>query len=127
MVAILVAAIAMFAVGALWFTVIFGRLWSRLMNFTPEASAKAMQGGMTTKMIAMFTLNLISASVLPMFLLLSYSQFLFVVFIIWIGFTLPAPVNTYLWEGKSLKLVAINAGGSLAAFVAGSIALYSLQ
>ena len=131
MTAIIVGAIAMFAVGAIWFTVLFGKLWSRLMNFTPEASQKAMEGGMAGKMVAMFVLNLVSAGVLyyllPQLLVLSYTEALVGVFTVWLGFTLPSLVNTYLWEGKSLQLVAINAGGSLASFIAGSVAVYLLK
>lgn len=131
MTSILVGAIVMFAVGAIWFTVLFGKLWTRLMNFSPEASAKATQGGMASKMIVMFILNIISVSVLyyllPLLLALSYRVFLETIFIIWLGFTLPSLINTYLWEGKSWKLVAINAGGSLATFIAGSVVVYLLK
>ncbi len=131
MLSILIGAIVMFAVGAIWFTYLFGKVWSSLMNFSPEASARAKEGGMAGKMVAMFVLNLISVSVLyyllPQFMAFSYGQFLTGVFVIWLGFTLPSLVNTYLWEGKSLKLVAINAGGSLVAFVAGSLVIYFMK
>ena len=130
-VSILVAAVVMFAVGAVWFTVLFGKTWSRLMNFTPEAMAKAKEAGMTSKMVMMFVLNVVSSSVLyylmPGLLAESVGLFVCTVLIVWLGFTLPSVVNTYLWEGKSLKLVAINAGGSLAAFLAGSVVLYWLM
>ena len=131
MLAILLGAVAMFAVGAVWFTVLFGKTWSRLMNFTPEQNQKAMEGGMASKMVVMFVLNLISASVLrylaPQLLALSYTEFLMPVFVIWLGFTLPSLINTYLWEGKSMQLVLINAGGSLAAFIAGSAAVFFIK
>ncbi len=131
MISILAGSVVMFVVGALWFTVLFGKIWSRLMNFTEEARALAKQGGMAGKMVIMFMLNLLSVSVLyyllPGLLAFSYGEFLHITLIIWLGFTLPSLINTYLWEGKSLKLVTINAGGSLASFVAGSIAIYFLR
>jgi flagellar biosynthesis protein FlhB len=131
MLSIIVSSIVMFAVGAVWFTFLFGKLWSRLMNFTPEASAKAMEGGMAGKMVAMFILNVLVASVLyylvPLLLPLSFVDFLSTVLVVWVGFTLPSLVNTYLWEGKSIQLVAINAGGPLASFVAGSAVIYFMQ
>lgn len=121
----------MFAVGAIWFTVLFGKLWSRLMDFTPEASEKAKKDGMAGKMVIMFVLNLISVSVLyyflPQLLVLTLGQFIFSVLIIWLGFTLPSLVNTYLWEGKSIQLVLINSGGSLAGFIAGSSVVYLMM
>lgn len=127
---IIIGAIAMFAVGAVWFTVLFGRLWSRLMNQRTEEMARTKAEGMTGKMVMMFVLNLISVIViyylLPQLLVFSYWEFLCSVFIIWCGFTLPSLINTYLWEGKSVTLVVINAGGSLIAFIAGSCAVYYL-
>lgn len=128
---IIVGSIVMFAVGAIWFTVLFGKLWSRLMDFTPEASEKAKKDGMAGKMVIMFVLNLISVSVLyyflPQLLVLTLGQFIFSVLIIWLGFTLPSLVNTYLWEGKSIQLVLINSGGSLAGFIAGSSVVYLMM
>lgn len=131
MVSIIVGAIVMFAVGAVWFTVLFGKIWSRLMNFTPEARAKAMAGGMAGKMVVMFILNIVSATVLhyllPLVLSLSMGEFLCTVVIIWLGFTLPSLVNAYLWEGKSVRLVLLNAGGSVVAFLAGAATIYYMM
>ena len=131
MLAIIVGAIIMFVLGAVWFTVIFGKTWSRLMNRTPQEMGNYNDGGMASKMVVMFVVNVISASVLryiaPQLLALSYAEFLMAVFIIWLGFTLPSLVNMYLWEGKSVKLVLINAGGSLVAFIGGSAAVFFIK
>ncbi len=130
MLAIIVSSIVMFVVGALWFTVLFGKVWSRLMNRTPEAMENYKAQGMGPKMVIMFVLNIVSSIVLShiisQFAVITAMQYVFFIIVIWLGFTLPSLVNTYLWEGKSMKLVLINAGGSLAAFIAGSIAIYLL-
>lgn len=131
MLAIFVGAIAMFAVGAVWFTVLFGITWSKLMHRTPEDIARVKEQGMAKQMVIMFLLNLVSVSVLyylvPQLRALTVGEFVVSVLLVWIGFTLPPLVNTYLWEGKSLKLVAINAGGSLAGFLAGATAIFFLS
>ena len=110
---ILVAAIALFVFGSLWYTVIFGKMWSNLMNFTPEAMEKAKAGGMAGKMVTMFVLNLltvVSISYLaPQLLALSFEEFFLSIFIIWLGFSFPLLMGGYLWEGKSWKLVLLNA------------------
>ncbi len=128
MLSIFVAAVAMFVVGAIWFTVLFGKVWSKLMGCSPEQMDKAKANGMASKMVMMFILNLISAAVLyylfPMLLALSFGEFLCIVAIIWCGFTLPSHINGYLWEGKSMELVLINVGGSLAGFIAGALVVY---
>jgi hypothetical protein len=131
MMSIIVGAVVMFAAGALWFMPLFGKTWSRLMNFSPEMMEKAKSQAMNSKMVMMFVINIVSAFVLgylaSQFALVSAYQFMVTVFVVWLGFTLPSLLNTYLWEGKSMKLVAINAGGSLFAFLLGSIAVYMLQ
>ena len=131
MLSIIVGSIVMFAIGAVWFTVLFGKIWSKLMNFTPEQNEMSKKAGMASKMVVMFVLNVIATWVLYYILsqviVFSYGEFFVVMLIVWLGFTLPSLVNTYLWEGKSLKLVAINAGGSLAAFIGSSMALYFLK
>jgi hypothetical protein len=128
---IIVGAIVMFVIGAVWFTVLFGKIWSRLMNRTPEQMAKQKADGMGGKMVVMFILNLISASVLhyllPITMALSIGEFLTIMVIIWLGFTLPSLANTYLWEGKSTKFVLINAGGSLAAFIGGAVTVFLMM
>lgn len=128
---ILVAAIVMFVIGAVWFTVLFGIRWSKLMNRTPEQIAKVKEQGMTRQMIIMFILNVVSVSVVcylvPQLLAVTVGQFVCSVFLIWLGFTLPSLVNTYLWEGKSFELVAINAGGSLVSFLAGGATLFLMK
>lgn len=128
---ILVAAIVMFVIGAVWFTVLFGIRWSKLMNRTPEQIDKVKEQGMTRQMIIMFILNVVSVSVVcylvPQLLAVTVGQFVCSVFLIWLGFTLPSLVNTYLWEGKSFELVAINAGGSLVSFLAGGATLFLMK
>ena len=131
MLSILVASVVMFIIGGFCFTALFGKTWSHLMNFSPEHMLRARESGMTSKMIMMFVLNVISVAVisylLPQLIATSTSQFVTAVFVVWIGFTLPSLVNTYLWEGKSWKLVAINAGGSLVAFVGGAVSVYLIR
>ena len=130
MISIIAGAVVMFIVGAIWFTVLFGKLWSRLMNRTEADIAKAKALGMTRQMVIMFVLNLVSAYTLHYLIYmmgLSLTDSLFIVLIIWIAFTLPSVMNAYLWESKSMKLVLINAGGSLAAFLAGSAAIYYIR
>ncbi len=121
----------MFAVGAVWFTVLFGRLWSDLMKRTPEEIEKVKQQGMSKQMFVMFLLNVVAASVffylVPQLLALTLLDYLVSLLIIWLGFSLPVFVNAYLWEGKPMKLVFINIGGSLAALIAGGATVFLLQ
>ena len=113
MTSIIVSAIALFIFGALWYTIIFGRTWSKLMGMSPEQMEKAKKGGMAGKMVVMFILNLLTvlsvSYLLPQVLALSFKEFYITIFIIWLGFSFPLLMGGYLWEGRSWKLVLLNA------------------
>ena len=70
-------------------------------------------GGMAGKMIIMFLLNFLTVVsvtyLLPQVLALSFKEFFLTIFIIWLGFSFPLLMGGYLWEGKSWKLVLLNA------------------
>ncbi len=136
MLAILVGAIALFAFGALWFTVLFGRTWSKLMGFTsdkmsPEEQAKAKAMGMGKPLIMNFVTTLITASAVyylfPQILAISLGEFIKVMLVIWLGFSFPIYANQAIWERKSWKLVWINsASGILSVLIISSI-IYFMQ
>ena len=113
MISIIVPTLALFAFGSLWYTVIFGKVWSKLMGFTPEQMEKAKAGGMAGKMIMMFVLNLLTvvsvSYLVPQLLAFRFKEFFLSIFIIWLGFSFPLLMGGYLWEGKSWKLVLLNA------------------
>ena len=131
MLSILVTAVALFAFGALWYTVLFGKLWAKLMQFTPEQMAKSKEKGMTTPLVVNFLLNVVTASVVyylfPQLLATSFYEFLCTVLIIAVGFTLPQYVNQALWEGKSWKLVLLNSVQAILYFVVASSVIYYMR
>jgi hypothetical protein len=129
--AILVASVALFIFGALWYTVLFGKFWAKLMEFTPEQLAKGKEEGMAKPLIVNFLLNLLTACVIyylyPQILAVSFSEFIKVILVIWLGFGFPVYVNQALWEKKSWKLVVLNSIHGIIYFtIAGSV-IYYLQ
>lgn len=131
---ILVAAVAMFIFGALWFTVLFGKTWAKLMGFTaekmtPQEQEEAKNMGMVKPMIANFLSNVLVAGVVyylfPQFLSFSFADFFRIMFIIWLGFSFPIFANAAIWERKSWKLVIINSvQGILALGIVSAIVYY---
>jgi hypothetical protein len=128
MLSILVGAIVLFAFGALWYTVLFGKMWSGLMNFPPMEGERP---SMTKPLIANFLVNLITASVVyylfPQLLAISFYDFAKVMVIIWLGFSLPIYVNQALWEGKSWKLIILNSANGIIASVLIAAVIYFMQ
>jgi uncharacterized protein YacL len=115
--AVVVAAIVAYGVGALWHSPAgFGKYWMRLMGFNndsmrkmPLTAAQAMSIG--------FVVTLLTSYVLALFIAMTYaftvSTALELAFWLWLGFLAPTLANGWLWEGKSLKLFGFNAAYSL--------------
>ncbi len=136
MLSILVGAVVAFAFGALWFTVLFGRTWAKLMGFTAdkmtaEEQAEAKKMGMTVPLILNFITNVIFVSVVsylfPQLLAISFYEFLKVLLIIWLGFSFPIYANSAIWERKSWKLVVINSAQGIIATILVSSVIYYMQ
>ena len=125
---IIVGAIALFVFGAFWYTFAFGKVWERLMEFSPESKARAKERGMTQGLIGNFVSNLIAISVVyyvfPQMLVLDFSDFIKNILIVWFGFSFPIYANSYLWEGKSWKLVALNSAYGVVYFILASSIVY---
>ncbi len=131
MLTILLSAAAIFVFGALWFTVLFGKEWARLMDFNPASNEKYKNMGMAKPMFANFLSNVLIAGVfyymIPQLLVFSYAGLFRIVFIVWLGFSLPIFANAAIWERKSWKLVAINSAQSLISLAIVSGIIYKMH
>jgi hypothetical protein len=118
---VLLAALASFALGAIWYGPLFGRYWMGLMGFTSESMkampltpARAMTIGAVAQVIfaaALFRLVELTGVV-------GLSATLSVGLWIWIGFYATATIGVYLWEGKPLRLALFNMAYQLASVLA---------
>lgn len=119
--AVLVAAVAQFIVGAIWYMPLFGRLWGKIHGFDEydEATQKVMQKQMLPLLALQFVLGFLTAYVLAHLITLvdstSYYKF---AFLIWLGFMMPVQVAAVIFGGTKPRWIvtksAIMAGGSLA-------------
>ncbi len=131
MVSILVGAVAVFAFGALWFTVLFGKKWAELMDFNPASAHKYKDMGMAKPLVANFLTNVIVAGVVyyifPQIFSLTFVDFLKTILIIWLGFSFPIYANAAIWERKSWMLVVINCAQSAIAISLVSAIIYFMN
>jgi hypothetical protein len=116
-VAVLLAAIASYAVGALWHSPVgFGKQWMHMMGLTAD-KMRSMPLTATQAMIIGFFVTLLVAFVFALFKGLvgaeTISLSLQLGFWVWLGFLAPTLANGWLWEGKSFKLLAFNAAYQL--------------
>jgi hypothetical protein len=135
MTAVLVAVVANFILGFLWYTPLFGKAWAKENGFDLSIKPKAgeMIKGMIFMVIGNFFLayvlahNIVAWSYVPgasemtvTFNVLSTAIFT------WLGFYVPVDLNAVAWERKSWKLFAINSGYHLAMLFVASIILIKM-
>ena len=117
--AILVAVIANFILGFIWYTPLFGKAWGKEMGYDPNMKPESseMIKGMLFMVIGNFLFawvlahNMAAWSFVPeMQESTAISNGVMAAFFTWLGFYLPGDLGATVWEKKSWKLFAINTG-----------------
>ena len=131
--AVLVAVVANFFFGFLWYTVLFGKAWAIEMGFDINEKPKSseMIKGMVFMVVGNFLMAWVFAhnnaawsfvpgmdQMTPMGIIMSSSIFT------WLGFYLPTDIGVVTWERKSWKLFFINTTYHLLMLVIASVILY---
>lgn len=119
-VAVLVATLLAFGVGALWYTVLFQKPWIKLMGFTPDqmrsmplTGTQAMGIGFVATLIMVYVL----AHFVSMLNVRDLSGALELGFWIWLGFVATVQIHSFLYEGRPIKLFLINTSHMLVAIL----------
>lgn len=114
--AAVVAALAGFVLGFLWYGPLFGAQWIALMGFSKKDMEVAKKKGMVKQMVLALIGSLVMAFVLKHSLVFA-SEYLGVTgvsaglqagFWNWLGFIAPVTLGSVLWEGRSWKLWFLN-------------------
>lgn len=118
--AVLVCGVASMVIGSLWFGPLFGKIWQNLMGWQSmdETKKAEMMKGIQKSYILALVGALLMAFVLAhsIFYAQEYlkvsnsSAAIYGALWNWLGFMVPVLLATVLWEGKSWKLLALNAG-----------------
>lgn len=125
--AVLVAAVAMFVLGGLWYMWPFGKAWGKIHGF--DALSKKEQDAMAAKMGPYYggqlVVTLISAVALAYFIgAMPNIPWYIVAFWLWFGFIVPTTVSGVLFGGTEGKYIMakiiIMIGGSLVCTFAGA-------
>ncbi len=118
---VLVAAIAAYAVGAVWYSPAgFYKPWIKMMHEFRGDHSKKMPLTGTQAMSLGFVFTLLISYVFAHFVVLmgvkDIGSALTLGFWIWLGFAVTTLSNSWLYEGKSLKLFLFNTAHLLVAF-----------
>lgn len=111
--ALILAAVVSFLSGMLWYSdFLFGKTWRNLMGVQSD-SADMKSPSMVKLFVIAIVLDLLTAFALwniGTAVCLTWTCLNVFAFMAWLGFMVPVMVGSVLWEGKSWKLFAINAG-----------------
>jgi hypothetical protein len=125
---IVIAAVVMWLLGALWYGVIFKKSWHKLVFAEGEKPKNAIFA-MATSLVACLLLSFVLAHVIELKIAgttLFRGQFTdgFQMGVIcWLGFMAPPLFAQHIWEGRRANLFAINAGYWLLAMAIGGAIL----
>lgn len=115
--AIIIAAIVKFAIGAVWYTALFGGRYRALLGVPEGAPAE----GMVPSLIVQIVGDLIMAYILARFIVHYGDPTLLagilVGFMAWLGFVVTIMAGTIYYEKRPPEFVAINAGYQLVGIV----------
>lgn len=123
--AVIVATIAQFIIGGIWYTPLFGNIWGKIHGF--DTLSKTTQDDMKKQiaplLVAQLVASFITAYVLAHFIkALPEVTVWQLVLWIWLGFVVMTQVGAVLFGGTKSKWmvpkIAIMAGGSLACLLA---------
>ena len=109
-VAILVMTVACFALGAVWHSALFGKLWMKIhhgKDSLNDAEMKKAIEGMWKIMFAEFVATFFMVVTLAFLIemLPSFSG-VHIAFLVWIGFVLPTMTSTVIWGADSKRYMA---------------------
>ncbi len=120
-VAVLVASVAQFIFGAIWYMPIFGKTWGRIHGF--DQVPKEQQAEMTKQMMPLLAVQFIFTVLTSLVFAWLYSSFnsdwsiYQLAFLFWLGFLLPTQVAAVIFGGTKpgwvMKKIAIMAGAAL--------------
>lgn len=112
--AILLAAIVFWLAGTLWFSVLFGKTWSREMEYHGIKIRKPGAKQMFVKSVATFLLNFFVCFGIAIVVYLvgsaTFLQALWLGLVLGIFFSAAAMCISYVWESRSMKLTLIDIG-----------------
>ena len=116
--AVIVAAVAYWLLGAIWYGVVFGEAWMALEHMTEE-QARSMNP--VLPYVITLVLNVLIAYALAQICIWRNADTLgrgaSVGVLLWIGFVGPVTFTTYMYEMRPKELYAINQFFPLAGFV----------
>jgi hypothetical protein len=116
---IFVSAILSIGLGFLWYSpILFGKLWMKEMDMTPEKIEEYKKNNGTKPMVKNYALSTVFALVtafviaglLNSLIITSFSGLFLLAFLLWLAFTLPVAASEVMYGKGTLVICAISSG-----------------
>ena len=108
---VIVATIASFVIGFLWYGPVFGKQWIKMMGYTKESMSSMKMKPMTAMALG-FLSNLVMAYAVSVFASIWMYDGLYgafkLSFLLWLGFVAVTSLGAVLWENRSWNLFLFN-------------------
>ncbi|HSX09900.1 MAG TPA: DUF1761 domain-containing protein [Candidatus Saccharimonadales bacterium] len=129
---VIIATIVQFAIGAVWYSALFGKLWGRIHGFDklPKETQQKMMKAMGPFYGLQALVTLITSFVLALFItyLPTWNPYAMAGFF-WIGFVVPTQVSAVIFGGTEskwiVKKIAVQAGASILCLEAAAAVLHA--
>lgn len=128
---VLVSVVATMALGMFWYSPLgFGNTWIKLQGWPKKqvdaGRKKAMKDCMGKTWLLAILSTIVTNSILALMIgpATALSQTHYVVVVVWLGYIATTHFGSYLWEGKSFKLVMFNSAYNLVALLISATLLY---
>lgn len=115
--AVIIAAVVKFAIGAVWYTAIFGQRYRALLGVPEGASTDGMVPAMVVQIIGDLVMAYVLARFIVHYGVTGLVGGVTIGFMAWLGFVATIMVGTIFYEKKSPEFVGINAGYQLVGIV----------
>jgi len=133
--AVLLATVLQFVAGAVWYSVLFGKLWGKIHGFdklSKEAQQKMMKS-MGPMYAVQFLTTLLTSYVIGLFLVSLPSPWhaFGATGFFWLGFVLPTVIGAVIWGGTEprwiVKKIAVQAGALLVCYQIAAVVFYFVR
>ena len=126
--AILVASIISFGLGAVWYGPVFGKTWMKLEGMSME-SLKNMPLSPTQAMVMGFINSLVMNAVLAWLIgalsITTIAGAITPLAIVWLGFVATNTIGDFLWKGRSFNLFLFNSSYQIISLTIATVILVS--
>ncbi|GAC1637645.1 MAG: DUF1761 domain-containing protein [Candidatus Acidiferrum sp.] len=115
--AVVVSGIAYWLLGALWYTVLFGKQWMALEGFTQQTPRPSMAFTFVVSVLLDILMAFVLAQLCTWRSASTAARGASLGVLMWIGFVAPSIYTNYIYEMRSNSLFLINTGYVLVGFI----------